>query len=210
MREADLRVSEDAFGETGVAELFSLARQAGLVDLDELACHGTSAVIRVEVDQRIEADSLDALSYVDNWQHIAEAGDSHVYVIAFTAPDLPGRLADSARSLIGTCDPDVDERGVSLSLTGPQAAISETVEGYERAGVSPDLEALGDYEPAGHPVEELTDRQREVIETAWEMGYYEVPKQVSADDVATEMSLDSSTVNEHLQRAERNLLGQIL
>ena len=42
------------------------------------------------------------------------------------------------------------------------------------------------------------------------MGYYEVPKAVSASDVATELKLDPSTVNEHLQRAERNLLQQIL
>jgi predicted DNA binding protein len=42
------------------------------------------------------------------------------------------------------------------------------------------------------------------------MGYYEVPKEVSADEIAAELNLDSSTVNEHLQRAERNLLEQIL
>ena len=42
------------------------------------------------------------------------------------------------------------------------------------------------------------------------MGYYEVPKEVSADDIAAEIDLESSTVNEHLQRAERNLLGRFL
>jgi len=53
-------------------------------------------------------------------------------------------------------------------------------------------------------------RQREVIETAWERGYYEVPKAVSTEELATELELDPSTVSEHLQRAERNLLGQLL
>jgi len=42
------------------------------------------------------------------------------------------------------------------------------------------------------------------------MGYYEVPKQVSSEEIAAELDLDPSTVAEHLQRAERNLLGQLL
>jgi len=37
-----------------------------------------------------------------------------------------------------------------------------------------------------------------------------VPKEVSAGKIAEELGLDSSTVTEHLQRAERNLLGQML
>ena len=97
-----------------------------------------------------------------------------------------------------------------MSLVGPHEAISGQIGEYQKAGVSPTLERIGGYQGPNYPLDELTARQREVIETAWEMGYYEVPKQVSADDIATEMSLDSSTVNEHLQRAERNLLGQIL
>lgn len=40
------------------------------------------------------------------------------------------------------------------------------------------------------------------------MGFYEVPKEASADDIAAELNLDPSTVNEHLQRAERNFLRQ--
>ena len=53
--------------------------------------------------------------------------------------------------------------------------------------------------------EELTDRQREVVETASEAGYYEV-REASTAAVAEELGLDPSTVPEHLQRAERNLL----
>jgi len=39
---------------------------------------------------------------------------------------------------------------------------------------------------------------------------YEVPRGASTDDVAEAVGLDPSTVAEHLQRAERNLLGQLL
>jgi predicted DNA binding protein len=39
------------------------------------------------------------------------------------------------------------------------------------------------------------------------MGYYEVPRDVSTNEIAAQLDLDSSTVAEHLQRAERNLLS---
>jgi predicted DNA binding protein len=56
----------------------------------------------------------------------------------------------------------------------------------------------------------LTARQREVIQTAFDLGYYEVPRAASTETVADELGLDSSTVAEHLQRAERNLLSEQL
>ena len=45
---------------------------------------------------------------------------------------------------------------------------------------------------------------------AYEMGYYEVPREVSTADVAAELGVDASTVTEHLQRAEHNLLARYL
>lgn len=108
--------------------------------------------------------------------------------------------------LVGTCDPDLHERGANMSLVGPQEAIVGTLTEYERDGVSPELRKLGEYQGQTRPMDELTDRQREVIQLAYEMGYYEVPRAISTEDVAAELDLDPSTVAEHLQRAERNLL----
>jgi predicted DNA binding protein len=97
-----------------------------------------------------------------------------------------------------------------LSLVGSQEAISGTLDEYESDGVSPELRKLGDYQGREQPLDELTDRQREVIQTAFEMGYYEVPREISSEDIAAELGVDPSTVAEHLQRAERNLMAHHL
>jgi predicted DNA binding protein len=210
MREAEVSVSDTDLEAMGVDGLLSLAREAGLLTVEELACRGNGAVLQVEVETRIDEERLTVLDCVDEWNRVAERDDSHVYVISFTAPELPAGLEETAADLVGTCDPEVDDGGATMSLVGPHDAISGQIGEYERAGVSPTLQRIGGYEGPEYPLDELTARQREVIETAWEMGYYEVPKEVSADDIAAEIDLDSSTVNEHLQRAERNLLGQFL
>jgi hypothetical protein len=66
---------------------------------------------------------------------VTERPDSHVYVISFTAPDLPESLEERADDLVGTCDPEIDERGATMSLVGPHEAISGQLSEYEAAGV---------------------------------------------------------------------------
>ncbi|MUW14833.1 helix-turn-helix domain-containing protein [Halorubrum sp. CBA1125] len=210
MREAEVSVTDTEFEAMGVGELLSLTREAGLRTVDELACRGTGAVLQVEVETRIEEERLTGIECVDRWNHVTERDDSHLYLVSFTAPELPENLEETTDDLIGTCDPDVDDRSATMSLVGPHDAISGQLQEYEKAGVSLSLQRIGRYDGPDYPLDDLTARQREVLETAWEMGYYEVPKDVSAEEVASEMGLDPSTVNEHLQRAERNLLGRLL
>lgn len=210
MREAHVAVDDSEYEAMGIAELVALCEEADQYDFEELACHGNGAVVRVGVRRRLEEERLSSLEAVDNWDYVAETEEGHVYVIAFTAPEIPASVADRVGELVGTCDPELDERGATMSLIGPQEAIADALEAYEDAGVSPDLRRLGTYDGRRDPLEELTDRQEEVIRTAYDAGYYEVPREASTEEVAAELEVDSSTVAEHLQRAERNLLGQFL
>lgn len=52
----------------------------------------------------------------------------------------------------------------------------------------------------------LTDRQREVLETAFEAGYYDWPRECTGEDVAAQLDISSATFAEHVRAAERNLL----
>lgn len=210
MREANVTVSDPEFDAMGIEELLSLSREAGVRHLEELACHGTGAIVEVEVESRYDEDRLTALTCVDEWKRVSETVDGHLYVIAFTAPGLPESIAEQSEDLIGTCHPELDGRSATMSLVGPHEAIFDTINEFKAAGVSPELRKLGSYGGPKELIDALTDRQEEVIQTAFDMGYYEVPREASTDQVAAELGLDSSTVSEHLQRAERNVLRQVL
>lgn len=56
----------------------------------------------------------------------------------------------------------------------------------------------------------LTDRQLEVVQTAYDRGYFERPKQANATEIATELGISQSTFTEHLVTAQRKLLGDVL
>ncbi|WP_267643805.1 helix-turn-helix domain-containing protein [Haloarchaeobius amylolyticus] len=56
----------------------------------------------------------------------------------------------------------------------------------------------------------LTDRQREVLETAHEHGYFAHPRESNATEVAAHLDITRSTFAEHLAAAQKKLLDDIL
>ncbi|WP_226013405.1 helix-turn-helix domain-containing protein [Halomicrobium salinisoli] len=56
----------------------------------------------------------------------------------------------------------------------------------------------------------LTDRQLEVLRTAYEMGYFERPRGANATEVADELDVTPSTVTEHLLAAQSKLFRDVL
>ncbi|MFB6153410.1 MAG: helix-turn-helix domain-containing protein [Halodesulfurarchaeum sp.] len=57
---------------------------------------------------------------------------------------------------------------------------------------------------------DLTRRQREVLETAHRLGYFDHPKGANAGEVADELGITTSTFTEHLAAAQSKLLSAIL
>lgn len=57
--------------------------------------------------------------------------------------------------------------------------------------------------------ERLTERQQEVLQAAFERGYYEQPREVTASELADELDVAVTTVTEHIRAAERHLLEML-
>jgi hypothetical protein len=81
------------------------------------------------------------------------------------------------------------QRGASISIT----SITRTPEVWENTPL---------------PVDQLSSRQREVFRLAQARGYYDYPRQIKADELADELGVSSSTLHEHLRKAEAKLLSE--
>lgn len=55
----------------------------------------------------------------------------------------------------------------------------------------------------------LTERQREVLEAAFDAGYYEWPRECSGEEVAAELEIASPTFSQHIHAAERKLVAML-
>jgi predicted DNA binding protein/PAS domain-containing protein len=75
-----------------------------------------------------------------------------------------------------------------------------------------DLRAKREVEPTdGEPLPDetdMTDRQREALEAAFRAGYFDWPRDSTAEEVAESLDIASPTLHSHLRKAENRLLSE--
>jgi predicted DNA binding protein len=148
---------------------------------------------------------------------LGEAGDTRRYQI-HPALSLEEQLGDHLDDLSG------------LEALATADAVIERIEvtptGWTQTGWFADREAFdqfrsfwqrnvgfrlhrltreGESEPPG---DGLTDRQREALRIAYELGYFDIPRRASLDDVAAELGISASSVSERLRRAQTQLIEE--
>ncbi len=210
MRQAIVNVRDDDGAALGLQEVVGAFRAAGLTDVEVLSCEGSRTVVRADVETPVDIESLGDRPEVAWIEAVAGSRTGESYLLELDVSESGEAVEACSDGLVRCTAMDVAEDRVTLGMAGPQDAISETVAEYDRAGADVGLIALEDYEGRNGPLDALTDRQREVLEVAFETGFFDVPRSASTADVAAELDLDDSTVAEHLQRAERNLLSTVL
>ncbi|WP_265108652.1 helix-turn-helix domain-containing protein [Halosolutus halophilus] len=90
------------------------------------------------------------------------------------------------------------ERDTQAAIDGVPDGVDVTVEAVGGETVAPES-AVG----------RLSPRQREAIETALAIGYYDVPREATIDDIARELDCGTATAAEHLQKGESNLIAAL-
>ena len=100
---------------------------------------------------------------------------------------------------------------IKFSYLGSEQQIKAFLEGIDSVGVRYKILLLSDlnFSPIS-PLNLLTEKQRDVLITAYRMGYYDVPRTASCQEIAKKLGLVDATVVEHLRKAELRLVRQII
>jgi len=141
-----------------------------------------------------------------------DEASAHVWVCEETRPETRAwRTAFVDRQLIVV--PPIrfdDTAGMSMTIVGDGGDIHDTLEQMPPE-VDVTVNEIGTYDRRGGTVAgTLTDRQLTAISTALQLGYYEVPREGTLDDVADELECAESTASVLLRRAERDVLVHVL
>lgn len=102
-----------------------------------------------------------------------------------------------------------DDGAATVSLFGDEAEVQAAVDSI------PDVIDVAVQEVSGMAATPevatptLTARQREAVETALSLGYYDIPRKAGNEDVAEAMDCAPSTAAEHLRKAEGKLVRSL-
>lgn len=209
MREATIHVPHSTDEQLGIGPFVSLCREAGLQDLTELACQGTGCLFVVTLESALLESELAALSGIRWWERLP-AGDSEVvYLCKMASTEQSGHHQLFGDLDVSSNDIRVTDTGIDVSMVGTQSALQRSIETYEDLGVDVVLRKITEYTGPRSSLDAVTDRQHEILETAYNRGYFKVPRRATASEIAAELDLDPSTVTEHIRRAEQNLLSEL-
>lgn len=103
---------------------------------------------------------------------------------------------------------DEDAR-MRLTVVGDPEDLQGLIDEFP-TGFSVTVEEIGDYDRHYPRITSgLTDRQLAAIETAVEVGYYDVPRQSGLEAIARELGCAESTASTHLRKAESRIMRQL-
>lgn len=209
MREARVHLSPADIRRRGLTRLLDRATDAGLRRFTEIQIEGSGRLYHVQLQRRVSEGTWANADNLQWWELLSDSSEGVSYLWKLQERRLGVTDRHSQNRGVEGAEDDLSET-VELCIIGPLEELD-----IGRAGVSADsidarLERITDYDGPVSPLDALTDRQLEVLQEAYRSGYFEVPRDASAKDVARRLSLDPSTVAEHLQRAERNLVRVLL
>lgn len=99
---------------------------------------------------------------------------------------------------------------LSFSLVGPAAELQAALE-YVPEPIAVTVEEITDIGSVGGlPDTDLSSRQREALELALDLGYYEIPREADHASVAAAMDCAPSTAAEHLRKAEATVVESVV
>lgn len=179
---------------------------------------GSETVLFFETSGVAAADvtaALETLVSVTEYRLISESDDSCFFEATVSGDVIASRLVRhgaSPRTIQAT------SAGLDVTVDVPTTTdVREFVEMLEDHYTSVDLTARRHVQRTTHTrqelvtslFDELTDRQLEVLRTAYLAGFFEWPRESTGEEIAELLEVTQPTVNRHLRIGQQRLLEQL-
>ncbi len=173
---------------------------------------GTAVVLR-EISGDLDC-ARNLLETHDTTLRYSVSGGSQGEGLAYVHAEPPGWIAEVVKlprryelvldfPLEGIGDQEIRVTMVSEERDILQRALADIPDHVDLT-----IERIGAYpEDVSDVTAVLTDRQQEILEVATDLGYYDVPRQATHEDIADATDLSPSTVSEHMQKIEARAFG---
>ena len=216
VREVQLFWSRTTLETTPMGELLNFIENAQFLGYSERSSDHIDILTKVVFRDGFSPDDITVNGGFVNLVEVLTAPQSSwskewVLQVRFNvaASDLIGVHA-SARSSSITPESTLDQGGLNYIIRGPPQSVGMVVAAL-RMSLKPDRFSASSVEP--HSILEnrlVSPQQLRVVKSAWDAGWYELPRSLKMADLARDINLSRSTVSEHLNRVETELVRLLL
>lgn len=158
--------------------------------------NGEAIEAALEADESVESFEVLA-TFDDEWLYRMDWGD-HVETLIRVLVEEEGTVmaasATNARWNLRVLFPD-------------HGGLSRTHEYCKEAGLTWDVKRIYRLEEGRQGRFGLTDKQQDTLVAAFEHGYYEIPRQTAAKDLAEELGVSHQALSEQLRRAHEAVVA---
>jgi predicted DNA binding protein len=165
-------------------------------------------MVDIEMAKGVELADLDDIPYIKLHQHIhmqiVGGKEIHSVIIRNTHETIGiGAMVSDAYVVSGS---SIGRSGSTLILRGTPSGITSIVEGFKKWNERCKISVI-------RPIDEsevlngtdLTEKQLEVFNKAWELGFYEKGSIIRIGDVADSLGIARVTVSGHLRHIEEKM-----
>jgi len=159
-----------------------------------------------ETDTDSFSEALEGDASVDEITILDELGNDQLYRIQWTENEdsLIGGFATGKKTILQA---ETKNGGWFLKLRFDSRASLSKFQAYcEEQEIETTLKRLYALEGPKLGQFNLTPPQRKALETALDMGYFEIPRMATMAEIADELGVTANAVSERLRRAQTNLI----
>lgn len=212
MRYLRLRTTPDSETAPAIFQLLAASEHADEARLLEwnLAVEYPMVLFSVDGDPGAFEETLLDLPLLQAAE-VAPTDEDHFYLLLSIDPSgremAEGILETVTRAGLIVLKPVLYRDGhVHLRLVGDGTTLQRAVDEHPE-DIAVEIQAIGEsFTTPEVPAALLSDRQREAVEAALELGYYDDPRGATHADVAERLGCAPSTAGDHLKKAEAKLV----
>ncbi|WP_049901278.1 helix-turn-helix domain-containing protein [Halococcus agarilyticus] len=163
-------------------------------------------VVRTEERERAVDAALRSDSGVAAVERFGERADGWTYRVTWD-----GRPRRLIQRLVAADVTLLSMRGAGgewkLRLLAPDRdGIARAHDAMDDLDCGDECRRISTFDGGGSARSELTDEQREALLTAFEAGYYEIPRDITAADLADDLDISHQALSERFRRAHERLV----
>ncbi|RZH67709.1 bacterio-opsin activator domain-containing protein [Natrinema altunense] len=168
------------------------------------------------IDPEAFETAISAIDAVTDVSAITPTDDGSLFEVTIRDPPLTGlfaerggrlrsvRIDDGELHCTAELPPDVDVRGVIDTVAETDSTLEVLAQRTRRA------EDRTAEEFRTRVLDSLTEKQQQVLETAYSAGFFDWPREQSGEDVAETLDISPATFSQHLRTAQRKVMETLL